>query len=71
MHDKHFITVTAAARHLGLPVAWLQREVREGRVPHVRADRRILVKIDAIEAALIDRAKTDADGKATGVVDHD
>lgn len=47
------------ARHFkryGLSAAWLKAEVEAGRIPCLKAGRRLLFDADAVEAALIKRA---------------
>jgi len=53
---KIYISVPEAADRLGLPVAWLRREVRAGRLPSITAGRRRLVRLDDVERALSERA---------------
>lgn len=61
-HDT-LASAHSAARRFGLPAKWLLAEAREGRLPCLRAGRRILFSVRAIERALIDRAqRTDAGG---------
>jgi excisionase family DNA binding protein len=51
-----YTSASDAARRLGVPEAWLKREAQAGRVPHIRAGRRILLDPQAVEAALAERA---------------
>lgn len=57
MSDARFTSVRAAARRLGVPEAWLKREAREGRVPVLRAGRRLLFDVAAVEQTLAERAQ--------------
>ena len=45
-------TVKDAAKQLDIPVTFLQREVKEGRVPSMRMGRRVRVNVMAVSAAL-------------------
>jgi excisionase family DNA binding protein len=56
MSETRFTNSTTAARLLGVPEAWLKREAREGRVPCLRAGRRLLFDVSAVEQALSERA---------------
>ena len=63
--EPKFVSLTAAAAVLGLPSAWLKREAEAKRVPSVRAGRRRLFNVEAVEAALLQRAakaESDANG---------
>lgn len=63
MGDARFINSAATARKLGVPEAWLKREGREGRVPCLRAGRRLLFDVEAVERALSERAENQAQGR--------
>jgi len=63
MYDQRLCTLRDLAqrfRRYGLSMAWLRREARAGRIPSFRAGRRLLFDPDAVEAALIERAKTNS-----------
>ena len=57
--------LTATARLLHVPAAWLRSEADAGRVPHLRAGTAYLFDIDLVETLLIERARAyrAADGK--------
>ena len=44
------------ARRLRLPAAWLKAEAKAGRIPALRAGRRLLFNAEAVELVLLDRA---------------
>lgn len=46
----------AVAQRLGIPDAWLRREAVKGKMPHIRAGRRMLFSIDQVERTLAERA---------------
>lgn len=72
MNDQRLCTLRDLAqrfRRYGLSMAWLRREAEAGRIPSFRAGRRLLFDPDAVNAALIERAK--ADGKPARGVDCD
>lgn len=55
-----FISVDRAAVRLGVPAAWLRAEARAGRVPCLRAGKRLLVNVAMVRRALAERAERDA-----------
>jgi len=59
---ESFKPVKHVATQLGVPAAWLRREAAAGRLPHLRAGRRILVNRTAIEKALARLAERAAEG---------
>ena len=70
MDTKTFIPLHALSRRLGLPAAWIKAEAEAGRIPSLRAGRRLMFNPDAVERILIDRAKANAEGESapgTGV----
>lgn len=66
MSKTTYLSVDDAARRLGLPAAWLRREVKAGRLPHIRAGRRLRVDPDAIDKALAARAEAKIEAQAEG-----
>ena len=64
MDAPKYQTVIEVARALGLPVAWLKAEAKAGRIPSIRAGRRLLLDAEAVEAALLARAESGGDGDA-------
>ena len=50
------VSVRGLANRLRLPVAWLKAEAEAGRIPSLRAGRRLLFNATAVERALLDRA---------------
>jgi hypothetical protein len=52
-----FLPLKQAASQLGVPAAWLRREALAGRVPCLRARRRLLFNLAAAEAALLARSR--------------
>ena len=63
---RTFIPLHALSRQLGLPAAWIKVEAEAGRIPHLRAGRRLMFNSDAVERILIDRARQQA-GKSEPV----
>jgi hypothetical protein len=60
------LPLNVAARRLRVPLRWLQAEAEAGRVPALRADNRFLCDLEAVEAALLERARQGcAQGAAT------
>jgi hypothetical protein len=69
MDNKTFIPLHALSRRLGLPAAWIKAEAEAGRIPSLRAGRRLMFNPDAVERILIERAK--AAGESAKGVDRD
>jgi excisionase family DNA binding protein len=59
---RPFSTVSEVASRLRLPAAWLRREAISGRLPCIRAGRRLLLDIEAVRAALAARQAAPAEG---------
>ncbi|MCC6681135.1 MAG: helix-turn-helix domain-containing protein [Phycisphaeraceae bacterium] len=57
MNEPRFISVLEAAAKLGVPAAWLKREADSGRVPAIRAGRRLRIDPDAVARVLLERAR--------------
>jgi len=57
MNDKIFIPLHRLSQRLGLPSAWLKGEAEAGRVPCLRAGRRLLFNPKVVEETLIKRAQ--------------
>ncbi len=55
-NPESFLTLHRAAARLGVPAAWLRGEALAGRIPCLRAGRRLLFHLTAVEAALLLRA---------------
>ena len=56
-YQQTFVPLKRAAHRLGLPVAFLVGEARAGRIPVLRAGRRILVNLQVVADALVERAR--------------
>lgn len=54
------LPLNVVARRLRVPVRWLRAEAEAGRVPSLRADKAILCDLEAVELALIERARRPA-----------
>jgi hypothetical protein len=52
--------IRLVARWLRVPVRWLRAEAEAGRIPCLRADSQILCDPEAVEAALLERARQPA-----------
>jgi hypothetical protein len=59
---KTFVSLIKAAGTLGLPVAWLRREAREGHIPCLRAGRQFLFNIETIREELLSRCAPEQGG---------
>ena len=54
---NELLSLPHAARRLRVPVQWLRDEALAGRIPVLRIGRRLLFNVDAVRAALLERAK--------------
>lgn len=54
---EKLLPLSVVARLVRVPAAWLQGEVDAGRLPSLRAGRRILLDPEAVEAELLRRAR--------------
>jgi hypothetical protein len=54
---SRLLPLNIIARRLRVPVGWLRAEAEAGRVPCLRAGTRYLCDPDAVEAALLKRAR--------------
>lgn len=54
--DTSFMPLEQIAVRLGVPASWLKSEAEAGRVPHIKAGRRVLFHRDTVERALAERA---------------
>lgn len=59
-----FVPVDIAATRLGVPAAWLKTEAEAGRVPCLRAGRRLLMNVRMVRRALAERAQGEKGGAA-------
>ncbi|MHC4947206.1 MAG: hypothetical protein ACYTG1_02945 [Planctomycetota bacterium] len=57
-----FINLQQLARRLGLPMAWLRAEAEAGRLPCLRAGRRLMFNITEVEDALARRDDREGGG---------
>ena len=54
--EAKLVNVLGLSRRLRLPAAWLRAEAEARRIPSLRAGRRLLFSVEAVERALLDRA---------------
>jgi hypothetical protein len=54
---RRLVPITVAARKLRVATKWLNAEAEAGRIPCLRAGNQILCEIEAVEAALLERAR--------------
>lgn len=54
--SSELVTLRVLANRLGLSVAWLRAEVDAGRLPHLKAGKRLLFCVEAVRGHLIHRA---------------
>jgi excisionase family DNA binding protein len=48
------------AHRLNVPVSWIRREAKEGRLPALQAGSRFLFSPDAVNRVLVERARQEA-----------
>ncbi len=51
------LPLNVVARRLHVSPRWLRQEAEAGRIPHLRAENRILCDLEAVETALLERAR--------------
>jgi excisionase family DNA binding protein len=56
--DQHLARLDELARTLGVSRRWLRLETDAGRIPYLRAGRRRLYRIEAVQQVLAERAST-------------
>jgi hypothetical protein len=54
---RTLLPLTVVARRLRVPSRWLRAEAEAGRVPSLRAGNQFLSDLEAVEAALLERAR--------------
>lgn len=57
------------ATALGVPAAWLRREAQAGRVPSLKAGRRLLFDLGDVSAALAARTRAALDDRPVSLAD--
>jgi len=55
-NEIKLVNILGLARRLRLPAAWLRAEADARRIPSLRAGRRFLFNVEAVERVLLDRA---------------
>jgi len=65
MEYEKYISIVRLAAALGVPQMWMSAEARAGRIPYLRAGRRMLFSATAVRAALEKRVSRGVgDGKS-------
>ena len=54
--SPELVNLPTLAQRLRLSKAWLKAEVESGRLPHLKAGRRLLFNVDAVRRHLLARA---------------
>jgi excisionase family DNA binding protein len=65
--DRRTITVSEAAQYLGISRGFAYRAISQGRLPHLRIGRRILVPTEALDHFLVRQWSCAAFAGATSV----
>ena len=55
--DAPIMNIRRAAIRLGVPQNWLEAEIKAGQLPHLRIGKRVLVDVDTVRQALVERAR--------------
>ena len=55
--EPQLVPIRVAARWLRVPLKWLRAEAEAGRIPSLRADNQFLCDVEAVEKALLERAR--------------
>lgn len=61
--NRSLLPLNVVARRLRVPLRWLVAEAEAGRVPSLRAGRAFLVDPEAVENALLERARRPANAE--------
>ena len=56
--EAKFVPLRKAAASLGVPASWLEAEAKAGSIPHLKAGRRLLFNIAAVEDELLAKSRT-------------
>jgi len=57
-NDDRLVSLRALAQSLRVPAKWLRSEAEAGRLPCLRAGRKFLFSVKAVERALLARAES-------------
>jgi hypothetical protein len=57
---RALLPLNIAARKLRVPFRWLRGEAEAGRIPCLRTDKQFMCDLEAVEAALLERARRPA-----------
>lgn len=60
---QKYISLTMLSGKTGLPLAWLRREAKAGRIPSLRVGRRMLFDSEAVTVALADMSRPEKEGR--------
>ena len=61
-HTSTFVPLPKAACQLGVPESWLKSQANSGKLPAIRAGRRILIHLDGARSTLAAQAKSHTGG---------
>lgn len=60
-NSETFLPLEPTATRLGVPTAWLRAETQAGRIPHIKAGKRLLFNIALVEQVLLGRAASQSE----------
>jgi hypothetical protein len=67
---RSLLPLNVAARKLRVPFKWLRAEAEAGRIPCLRTDKQFMCDLEAVEAALLERARRPAPAPDEGQPDE-
>ncbi len=61
-NDRMFVPIRTSAARIGVPLAWLKKEVESRRIPAIRAGRQWLVHLERAREIIAKQAKNNEGG---------
>jgi hypothetical protein len=61
-NDRMFVPIRTSAARIGVPLAWLKKEVESGRIPAIRAGRQWLIHLERAREIIAKQAKNNEGG---------
>jgi len=61
-NHRMFVPIRTSAARIGVPLAWLKKEVQSGRIPAIRAGRQWLVHLERAREIIAKQAKNNKGG---------
>jgi excisionase family DNA binding protein len=64
LQPARLLEADEVARYIGMTTDWIYREVRAGRMPHIRLGRYVRFRLESIDAWLVARERGSATDRA-------